>query len=107
MAGIAVVLMARDLDWKRVGMLDAVKVVVAVALMATKSAVLRATYSVGKSDSLMGNCLADERVALMAERKDCAWEFVAADEMVYRKEGKKGIAKVGWRAFLLVERMVI
>jgi hypothetical protein len=51
--------------------------------------------------------LVDERVALLAERRAFAWDFVGAEGMVYRKEGKKGIAKVGWRAFLLVERMVI
>ena len=39
----------------------------------------------------MGNYLADERVALMAEIMAFAWDFVAAEGMVYRKEGKKGI----------------
>ena len=48
LAGIAVVSMERDLDRKRVGMSDVEKVVVAVALMAMKLAVLTATCSVGK-----------------------------------------------------------
>ena len=39
----------------------------------------------------MGNYLADERVALMAEIMAFAWDFVVAEGMVYGKEGKKGI----------------